>query len=569
MHGLDWVDLVIVIWGDAVLLIYGFLLFLALCLCRRQACWDRMAGVLRGVSLFLSAGTSTGMLHLEPRSTGDQKKDELIVSKSAELAEKRCREYARRVFAGGAPWLVLLIVPALLAKHLDWSKNGPLEQHEFLVFGHQSLNLMNITFAVLCMISKKQPVPGVRRGLHILIGARLVATTLLYKDSFHMMLDRSFILSARAVSAIVLGDARVTMLVNCVYAAVACMVWASFLRQDVSIEEMFGGGTMYMVTVQETCFVVMLTIVGAFSELRMQSEARATVEARASLDFQSAVHNLLMTIYDVVLELDEHLNLVDDSESLAGILLMGRNCNLKGSSIKNCMFEKEDIDHFEEHVKQAHSNDLQSTAIPIRLRMRDSSGRAVPVELLHSQFTDLICNVRYLVGIRELTESINLSSVDKFDQELTASIPRVVGASTTRLSRGTPAKLQRQALSRVSIPETEILWSRNVSLSSSLLHPDFHETTSDVRKASLVQMLARWNLEGSRSWCCSYHVVMYEAMSILKTLQRVPCCSIHNLYKDWQCPECKMMDIDAEMAGFEAEDGCCSRCPPSVFRSWR
>ncbi|CAE8691352.1 unnamed protein product, partial [Polarella glacialis] len=319
---------------------------------------------------------------------------------------------------------------------------------------------------------------------------------------------------------------------------------------------------------------VLLTVVSAAHEQRMKAEAKATVQARSASDFQSAVSKLLSTIYDIVIELDEHMKILGRAETLAGFLLHGPHRQLQGSLFQDFMYDADDKADFERHLVEArtkpHSGHLQSLAIPVRLRLRDSSGNTLRVELLHAEFQDLNLNSHYLIGIRDITDGLPASHTldpamlaDAFGAppfQLPAA--RVIGAPRqnqnriVKARRGTPATPPHGCFtsSLADISDTS-----QFALSQLML-PHFRPTSSEVVKASLVQILLRWNLDQTNSWCCSWHFVIYVAMSHLRMLQRGGCFSSHEVLAEWQCPRCGMMDESASAALYSFASKRCKWC---------
>ncbi|CAE8733353.1 unnamed protein product, partial [Polarella glacialis] len=273
---------------------------------------------------------------------------------------------------------------------------------------------------------------------------------------------------------------------------------------------------------------------------------------------------LFSKIYDIVIELDEHLKIVGGrAEALAGYLLHGPNRQLEGSLFQDFMFDSDDKAEFESHLKQGRSTpnagqlNSESLAIPVRLRMRDSLGNALRVELLHAEFLDLNLKVHYLIGLRDITDISDGLPLD--DANLTPLLPpapAIIGASRQNSkgglrSRGTPA---------MPLNGSFMSSSSGTSAVSQLMRPDFRATRPLGVRASLAQVLIRWNLDRTNSWCCSWHLLVYVAMSNLRQMQRQACFDSHELVSEWQCPRCGMMDNSASEAEYSYNTQTCKWC---------
>ncbi|CAE8652977.1 unnamed protein product, partial [Polarella glacialis] len=292
--------------------------------------------------------------------------------------------------------------------------------------------------------------------------------------------------------------------------------------------------------------------------------------------------------------------------------------SLQNMSFQDFLYEEADRDRVAQHLSQPlitnssinnnnsnsnidnHNNDsknkenkdlLKDMAIPIRVRMRDSAGSALEVELLHSQYESLDGRVHHIVGLREVIDTLG-------------EVPELLGRSPVSLererlsggsSRGTPGSHDRQELSELqqqpvsvssssSAPSNSINNHDNNSNDNNnnkqgsdtgssqqqqqptvvkLLHPDLKETLIEARLLSLMALLTSWNVQLTKRArnCCTFHSCAHEALNAVHLVRKRPCFDIRELCKQWQCPACGILDHDSDSAGFDVIEGKCSYCP--------
>lgn len=89
-------------------------------------------------------------------------------------------------------------------------------------------------------------------------------------------------------------------------------------------------------------------------------------------------------------------------------------------------------------------------------------------------------------------------------------------------------------------------WS---TLNPALVRPQFLETPEWTRRMTLMMALCAWNLSFDRVLtCCSLHAWIDEAVRLLSGLRQTRCTSV-TTYDGWQCPECKVLDVEGDGNG--------------------
>ncbi|CAK0850921.1 unnamed protein product, partial [Prorocentrum cordatum] len=156
----------------------------------------------------------------------------------------------------------------------------------------------------------------------------------------------------------------------------------------------------------QSCFVVLL----AYSMHRVTSEwARQLVEAQASRKGLEASRSMLLTVCDVVVELDANLQLTEHSPRLAAMLPRSLSHNsLVGSTLDKFMCSEDDIRRFNARMQDpAHENDTIGDVF--HANMRNRFGGATEMEFFHVCFMDALTQLpQHLLGFRENSDSVLL-----------------------------------------------------------------------------------------------------------------------------------------------------------------
>ncbi|CAE8648877.1 unnamed protein product [Polarella glacialis] len=421
-----------------------------------------------------------------------------------------------------------------------------------------SLAIFALMISVFCMVNRSMPSFSVRTAISCIIIARLAATALLYETVLQLIWDRIYVYLARLVATLMFGSFPSSLLLNATYSIIVSGVWASFARRDRLVDSLVGPDSVQWFIVQEAASLVSLCCLRLMFENCTRSEAKATctIEEKAAREFQAATQMLLRTMYDLVIQLDQDFKLVENAEALGGMLLHGCNRSLKGASLLDYMYGEEDKELFHAHVNQMPTDELQSMAIPLRLRMRDSSGRPLDVELLHSTFKDIDAQTCHIIGIQEIEHS---KTAFKELAGLDRRSPVHRQCRQQHLERGTPPNGVREELTgTLSNVAPAPVFSRRAM-------PQFEETESMMPVFSLLSLLLKWNLQVPSTFCCNYHFYVYHAQGLLRHMQKKKCegnlfnalhaGELESLGSTGQCTRCGMLGAE-----IEAADPCCLWC---------
>ncbi|CAE8610772.1 unnamed protein product [Polarella glacialis] len=480
------------------------------------------------------------------------------------LAECRRLRTFRFSISAVSPFLALSISYRLVLN--DWT-------YDELIGGHTMTATGVIAVAAFCMICKRPPISALRICFSIGISVRLVWKLFQYTDPYHLVFDRTDVMSIRFGLNFIAGCPGVTAVLNCIYSAVSCYVFAELQQTTPDLSEHFGLSCSRDFAIQEAIFCIVVSIIGLATDMRIVSEASSTIQVKASHAEHQSLSMLLNTMCDVVVELDSFFGLVDKGERLSAFLLQGPGRSLRKTCFLDLMYQAADRESFSQHLMQPRHG-LRDMAIPIHARLRDSSGFALHVELVHAQYERLDVSVHYIVGIRDLAEVSHffpaVSEVpepEMLETELRPA-PRVIGALASNnnnsnnnrdLKRGTPGSHVRNDIYPVALPGHSRTPS---SCETKLVLPNFQETPVTTRLMSILRLMSTWNVQVSGCRCCTFHAVAKEVVLATNLLKRQACVNMaESLSNDWQCPSCGIMDLDAETAGFQKETGICALCP--------
>ncbi|CAK0796638.1 unnamed protein product [Prorocentrum cordatum] len=126
-----------------------------------------------------------------------------------------------------------------------------------------------------------------------------------------------------------------------------------------------------------------------------------------------AARSVLSCVCDVVVELDGDFLLQDDSPQLKDMLILNPQRSLMGTDLRSFLASQEDYHKFTSQLRRSLSGDLINREARLsstfHVHMKDSSNAPIIVEtysvLLHIRDGQ----VRYLVGIREFTDTNPMS----------------------------------------------------------------------------------------------------------------------------------------------------------------
>jgi len=177
--------------------------------------------------------------------------------------------------------------------------------------------------------------------------------------------------------------------------------------------------------VEEFVFLVMMITTLFCFEVTLTSSAATHVKERSTQGQHSAVTSLLNMVCDAVVELDDDLRMAGDCPALSSALFHGQAKGLCGQPLKEFVFV-DDQAHFEDKV--ASQDTLAAAAKMFHVRLRDSWGNAVPMELFHVPFSGVGEETRHLIGLREHSDIQFAASGPTGTMEEDMDSPSVVGA---------------------------------------------------------------------------------------------------------------------------------------------
>mmetsp|Transcript_134551 Transcript_134551/g.429758 ORF Transcript_134551/g.429758 Transcript_134551/m.429758 type:complete len:579 (+) Transcript_134551:120-1856(+) len=178
--------------------------------------------------------------------------------------------------------------------------------------------------------------------------------------------------------------------------------------------------------VYEFVFLMMMITTLFCFEVTLTSSAATHVKDRSMQGQNSAVTSLLNMVCDAVVELDDDLRMARDCPALSAALFRGQAKGLCGQSLKEFVCG-DDQAHFEDQI--ASQDTPVAAAKMFHVRLSDSWGNAVPMELFHVRFSGVGEETRHLIGLREHSDTHIAASLPKESQTISMDIsPSVVGA---------------------------------------------------------------------------------------------------------------------------------------------
>mmetsp|Transcript_134837 Transcript_134837/g.430636 ORF Transcript_134837/g.430636 Transcript_134837/m.430636 type:complete len:577 (-) Transcript_134837:119-1849(-) len=154
--------------------------------------------------------------------------------------------------------------------------------------------------------------------------------------------------------------------------------------------------------VYEFVFLMMMITTLFCFEVTLTSSAATHVKDRSMQGQNSAVTSLLNMVCDAVVELDDDLRMARDCPALSAALFRGQAKGLCGQSLKEFVCG-DDQAHFEDQI--ASQDTPVAAAKMFHVRLSDSWGNAVPMELFHVRFSGVGEETRHLIGLREHSDT--------------------------------------------------------------------------------------------------------------------------------------------------------------------
>jgi len=132
-------------------------------------------------------------------------------------------------------------------------------------------------------------------------------------------------------------------------------------------------------------------------------ETKQTIECLNAKSRNSATTSLLEGVCDVVLELDASMNIIWNSPKLASLLMLSHGRSVQNISLQEFMPDKDDQQRLADNLLSCSHE-----AGALSVKMQDSMGSKLQVELFYMTFDSLDEQVHHMVGIREYTDTFPL-----------------------------------------------------------------------------------------------------------------------------------------------------------------
>mmetsp|Transcript_134554 Transcript_134554/g.429771 ORF Transcript_134554/g.429771 Transcript_134554/m.429771 type:complete len:579 (+) Transcript_134554:120-1856(+) len=269
----------------------------------------------------------------------------------------------------------------------------------------------------LCVDSRPHLLNGhVMRVVHCVLMALLMVFALPWSGPRMELYQKLGSISPRLFLGVMHLEIRVSFWTNAVF---SLGLMCCLLALDPSVTRVGN-------VVDELVFLVMMITTLFCFEVTLTSSAATHVNERSMQGQYSAVTSLLNMVCDAVVELDDDLRMAGDCPALSTALFRSQTKGLFGQLLKQFVFG-DDQAHFEDQI--ASQDSPAAAAKMFHVRLSDSWGNAVPMELFHVPFSGVGEEPRHLIGLREHSDTHIAASLPKESQTISMDIsPSVVGA---------------------------------------------------------------------------------------------------------------------------------------------
>jgi len=286
---------------------------------------------------------------------------------------------------------------------------------------------------------------------------------------------------------------------------------------------------------------------------------------------------------------------------------MNPEVSVAGMTLQHLMPSEEDKVLYEERMTSASESDKAALAGLLQVKMRDSLGSQIGMELFYVQY-QMLDHKHYLVGLRESADQpiAELKTFKKSrrqalalegkQQEGSSSAPAAASAGGCPAGRGTQAALPKESLIPDDTSDCDSESSDGSVTSSfsdasqkhddSCKKPDdgsersghdqrHHEssalmpTTSKARRVSLFNVIRTWCFESHGHWCCPFHAATTELRRTVTSMVKHECYPTFTPVTGVQCTRCgTLAEVDLREGGSSARPGRrCAVCRSQRFRS--
>mmetsp|Transcript_134556 Transcript_134556/g.429781 ORF Transcript_134556/g.429781 Transcript_134556/m.429781 type:complete len:577 (+) Transcript_134556:120-1850(+) len=244
----------------------------------------------------------------------------------------------------------------------------------------------------LCVDSRPHLLNGhVMRVVHCVLMALLMAFSLPWSSPRMELYQKLGSISPRLFLGVMHLEIRVSFWTNAAF-SIGLILCLGGLDPSMRVDYL----------VYEFVFLMMMITTLFCFEVTLTSSAATHVKDRSMQGQNSAVTSLLNMVCDAVVELDDDLRMARDCPALSAALFRGQAKGLCGQSLKEFVCG-DDQAHFEDQI--ASQDTPVAAAKMFHVRLSDSWGNAVPMELFHVRFSGVGEETRHLIGLREHSDT--------------------------------------------------------------------------------------------------------------------------------------------------------------------
>lgn len=274
---------------------------------------------------------------------------------------------------------------------------------------------------------------------------------------------------------------------------------------------------------------------------------------------RSASRSLLGMACDVVVQLDEQLQLTDDSPQLAAMFFRRPDLAAKGADFMEFFSKPEDADQFRDML----TNSTMKLGTPgtgcYRATFNDGIRNSIRCDLFFVKLRLLEAGsqARFHIGIREGSEFKGTAQQPNRDNNLKRS--RTGPASMLR--KGTAAFNEAHTLRSDSDGVVLAAGDANRRTDENLRFQGLRKTSGDAMAFDLMCLVADWNVHVPPMSCCNSHAGLLHAKKVLKRLEKGPCAKLTDQEPTaMQCRRCGRLDFDMEPGDMDFECPACTGC---------
>eukprot|EP00930_Biecheleria_cincta_P088189 TRINITY_DN7741_c0_g1_i6.p1 TRINITY_DN7741_c0_g1~~TRINITY_DN7741_c0_g1_i6.p1 ORF type:complete len:555 (+),score=72.40 TRINITY_DN7741_c0_g1_i6:44-1666(+) len=264
--------------------------------------------------------------------------------------------------------------------------------------------------------------------------------------------------------------------------------------------------------------------------------------------------SLLDMVCDVNVELSNNLSIMHDSRAFAALLMMSSCNSLTNVSFCNFICGDHEKDNFKNKLLAADAG-IDAPVGTCRVSLSDSMRNPVKVEIFFVKVSTQDSDCRFLLGIREFTDSI--PEIRSFQSQGTKR-PRALA------NKGTPSDAEH-----VSFETSELSGSSSSVLGAArkqrnLRFPHLACTRLDAMCSEIMVDMTNWNIDARMTFCCTFHAYVSQLKEAYGMMSRTTCWDFPpRAPSGFQCQECGLFAGNPECDEEELE---CSFCTSRTFK---